>query len=166
MIIIADFIDYVKDGVHFITGDDEVFCPVCHQLMKKCGRCRRYARGKYGKRDELAVRVLYCRNCKHHHRELPDFVVPHKHFGAEVFAAVCDALGNYFIDDHSASRMLRWVKAFFKLGLATVRRLKLEHPTLVTKYNADSTLDTLRYFVMLVVNAGEWRSTSLRILSG
>ena len=94
------------------------------QAMKKCGRCRRYVRGKNGKRDELAVRVLYCRNCKHHHRELPDFVVPHKHFGAEVFAAVCDALGNYFIDDHSASRMLRWVKAFFKLGLATVRRLK------------------------------------------
>lgn len=50
-----------------------------------------YVRGKYGKRDELAVRVLYCRNCKQHHRELPDFVVPHKHFDAEVFAAVCDA---------------------------------------------------------------------------
>ena len=50
-----NIIDYVKDGVHFITGDEEVFCPVCHQLMKKCGRCRRYVRGKYGKRDELAV---------------------------------------------------------------------------------------------------------------
>ena len=91
-----------------------------------------------------------------HHRELPDFVVPFKHLSAKIYAAICDAI-NEFVDDHSAARICRWVKGFLVFGAAIVRRLKLEHPTLVTNYDSNSTWDTLRYFIRVVVNIGEWK---------
>lgn len=160
MIIVAHFLEYVKDGIQYITGDEKVFCPDCGCLMKLHGRCRRYVRRPSGYREELALRVLYCVECRRYHRELPDFVVPYKHLCADIIASIYDALNNYCVDDHSAIRICRWVKAFFKFGAATVRRLKLEHPTLVTNYDAFSTLDKLKYFVRVVVNLGEWHPTS------
>ena len=92
--------------------------------------------------------------------------MPYKHLCADIIAAIYDALDSYCVDDHTATRVRRWCQNFFKIGAATVGRLKLEHPTLVTNYKAFSTLDKLRYFVKVVVKMGEWRSTSSRILSG
>lgn len=160
MISITHFIEYVKDGIRYITGDEEVFCPDCGCLMKLHGRCRRYVRRSNGYREKLALRVLHCEKCQRYHRELPDFVVPYKHLCAEIFAAIHDALNNYCVDDHTAARVCRWIKDFFRIGAATVRRLRLEHPTLVTNYDAFSTLEKLKYFVRLVVNVGEWHPTS------
>ena len=48
-------------------------------------------------------------------------------------------------------------KRLLVFGAAIVRRLKLEHPTLVTNYDSTSTWDTLRYFVRVVVNIGKWK---------
>ena len=67
-----------------------------------------------------------------------------------------DALNDY-VDDHTAARICRWVKGFLVFGAATVRRLKLEHPSIVTNYGINSTSETLRYFVRVVVNVGEWK---------
>ena len=53
-----------------------------------------------------------------------------------------------------------------KFGAATVNRLKLEHPTLVTKYNANDAFDTLKYFVKVVANANEWKFISSPVMSG
>ena len=41
---------------------------------------------------------------------------------------------------------------------ATVRRLKLEYPMLVTNYDVNSTFDTLKFFVRAVANADEWKA--------
>lgn len=168
MIIVSHFLDYVKDGIRYITGDDKVFCPNpdCGCFMNLHGRCRRYVCRPDGLRDELSLRVLYCPKCNQYHRELPDFVVPYKHLCADIIAAIYDALDTYCVDDHTATRICRWVKIFFRIGAATVGRLKLEHPTLVTNCDAFSTLDKLRYFVKVVVKMDEWQSTSSRILSG
>ena len=168
MIIVSHFLDYVKDGIRYITGDDKVFCPDpdCGCFMKLHGRCRRYVRRPDGLRDALSLRVLYCPKCNQYHRELPDFVVPYKHLCADIIAAIYDARDNYCVDDHTATCVYRWVKEFFKFGIATVRRLKLEQPTLMTNYDAFSTLDKLKYFVKAVVKMGEWQSTSSCILSG
>ena len=168
MIIVSHFLDYVKDGIRYITGDDKVFCPNpdCGCFMNLHGRCRRFVRRPAGLRDELSLRVLYCPKCNQYHRELPDFVVPYKHLCADIIAAIYDALDTYCVDDHTATRICRWVKIFFRIGAATVGRLKLEHPTLVTNCDAFSTLDKLRYFVKVVVKMDEWQSTSSRILSG
>ena len=166
MIIVAQFLKHVKDGICIITGKVTAPCPDCGGRMNVHGRCRRYVRNESGQREELSLRVLYCPKCHRYHRELPDYVIPYKHLCAKIFAEAYDATKKYCVDDHTAAGLRRWIKDFFRFGAATVRRLKLEHLTLVTNYDTFSTLDKLRYFVRVVVTVGEWKSTSSRILSG
>lgn len=158
MIIVSHFLEYVKGGIHYITGTETVLCPDCGQIMNPHCRCRRYIRRLNGMRDKLSVRVLFCALCHRYHRELPDFVTPFKHLCTEAIAAIHDAIGDYCVDDHSAARIRRWVERLLKFGSATVRRLKLEYPMLVTNYDVNSTFDTLRYFVRAVANADEWKA--------
>ena len=157
MFIVSSFSSFVKDDIHYIFGKEEAVCPECGNHMRFNGRCRRFVfRENSRKREKYSMRVFYCSKCYHYHRELPDFVVPFKHLSAKIYAAICDAI-NEFVDDHSAARICRWVKGFLVFGAAIVRRLKLEHPTLVTNYDSNSTWDTLRYFIRVVVNIGEWK---------
>ena len=83
-----------------------------------------------------------------------------------MIAAIYDNLDNYDVDNSTITRIRRWVKQFMKFGTATVNRLKLEHPTLVTKYDATRTFDTLKYFVKVVTNANEWKFISSPVMSG
>jgi hypothetical protein len=134
--------------------------------MKVHGRCRRYVRTHGENREILSLRVLYCEHCHRYHRELPDFIIPYKHISAKLIAHIYDALSsdyvdimkhNYPVDGSTARRIWNWTEQFLRFGAATVRRLKLEHPTLTTKYDSGSTLETLRYFVKVTANANEWK---------
>ena len=117
-IIVSHFLEYVKDGIHYITGTETVLCPDCGQIMNPHCRCGRYIRRLNGMRDKLSVRVLFCALCHRYHRELPDFVTPFKHLCTEAIAAIHDAIGDYCVDDHSAARIRRWVERFLKFGSA------------------------------------------------
>ena len=70
------------------------------------------------------------------------------------------------VDGSTIIRLRYWVDWVLKYGAAILKRLKAEHPALVTKYNTDLTYDTLRYFVMFTVNAHEYKLTSSHSLSG
>ena len=115
----------------------------------------------------MSIRVLYCMSCCRFHRELPDFLAPFKHFSLGMVANIYDGIVKKpAVDGSTIIRLLYWVDWVLKYVAAILKRLKAEHPALVTKYNTDLTYDTLRYFVMFTVNAGEWRTTSSCILSG
>ena len=115
----------------------------------------------------MSIRVLYCMSCCRFHRELPDFLAPFKHFSLGMVANIYDGIVKKpAVDGSTIIRLRYWVDWVLKYGAAILKRTETGTSDTREKYNADSTLDTLRYFVMLVVNAGEWRSTSLRILSG
>lgn len=166
MRIVSHFLEKVKDEIHVITGLEPPACPNCGQIMEPHGRCRRYVRMPGGIRHTLSLRVFHCSKCRHYHRELPDFMTPRKHLCTEVIAAIYDNLDNYDVDNSTITRIRHWVKQFMKFGAATVNRLKLEHPTLVTKYNANHAFDTLKYFVKVVTNANEWKFISSPVMSG
>lgn len=93
-------------------------------------------------------------------------MTPRKHLCTKVIAAIYDNLDNYDVDNSTITRIRHWVKQFMKFGAATVNRLKLEHPTLVTKYDATRTFETLKYFVKVVTNANEWKFISSPVMSG
>ena len=167
MIIVARFHQKVKDGILEITGYD-AFCPACKELLDFHARCSRFVRIESGeKRIEVSIRVLHCASCGHFHRELPDFIAPFKHLSLELIAEIYDGTAeNAAVDGSTIIRLRYWVDWILKYGTAILNRLKEEHSTLVTKYNADLTIDTLRYFVMITVNANEYKLTSSCILSG
>lgn len=131
-------------------------------------RCSRFARIETGeKRIEMSIRVLRCLKCGHFHRELPDFIAPFKHLSLKLIAQIYDGtVGNPAVDGITIIRLRYWVDWLLRYGAAILKQLETKHPTFVTKYNADSTLDTLKYFVMITVNAHEYKLTSLHSLSG
>ena len=161
MIIVARFLQKVKDDILEITGYD-AFCPVCEEPLHFHGRCSRFARIETGeKRIEMAIRVLRCMKCGHFHRELPDFIAPFKQLSLELIAQIYDdTVENPAVDGSTIIRLRYWVDWLLRYGTAILKQLETKHPAFVTKYNADSLLDTLKYFVMLTVNAHEYKLTS------
>lgn len=167
MIIVARFHQKVKDGILEITGFNAL-CPTCNELLDFHARCSRFVRIESGeKRIEVSIRVLHCASCGHFHRELPDFIAPFKHLSLELITKIYDGTAeNMAVDGSTIIRLRYWVDWLLKYGAAILKRLKAEHSTLVTKYNADLTFDTLRYFVMITINANEYKLTSSHSLSG
>ena len=43
-------------------------------------------------KEYLMIRRLRCTECHRHHNELPDCLVPHKHYEAEVISGVLDGI--------------------------------------------------------------------------
>jgi len=160
---ISFFLEKVKDEIRTITGTETPSCPICGNTMKSHGRCRRYLRISGGDRITLSVRVFYCPKCKRYHRELPDYITPYKHLSTEVIADIYDNQDNYDVDDSTIIRIRRWVKAFMIFGIATIRRLKIEHPSLTINDQFDSTYLALSYFVKIIVNSNEWKFMSLPV---
>lgn len=166
MIIVAHFRKKVKDGILEITGYN-AFCPDCGKLLHFHGRCSRFARITGERRIEMSIRVLYCTSCCRFHRELPDFIAPFKQLCLKIIARIYDGtLENPAVEGSTIIRIRYWVDWLLKYGTAIVKMLEEKHPTLVTKYNADSTFDTLRYFVIVTVNSHEYKLTSSHSLSG
>ena len=161
MFIVSCFVEFVKEGIHIIIGKEPAQCPCCGKLMHLHCRCVRYVRRHEGQRDKLSLRVFYCSNCHRYHRELPNFIVPYRHLCTKILAAIYDDRDNYAVDNRTIIRIRRWVNKFMKFGVATIGRLQSEHPSLLTKYDVNSTYETLRYFVKLVVNACEWKFNEL-----
>ena len=74
-------------------------------------------------KEHLIIRRLRCQNCHAYHNELPDCLVPHKHYDAETISGVLD--GTVTPDDRDAEdypclqTMLRWL-AWLNLNLASM----------------------------------------------
>lgn len=80
---------YDRGNVVCAYGKNMPCCPDCGQKMKVHGTCKRNVRTAQdpdGKQYRL--RVLICRPCGKTHRELPDFVVPHKGYSYDYMVAV------------------------------------------------------------------------------
>lgn len=163
---ISHFHEFVKDGIHEITGLSTPVCPICGKPMKSHGRCRRYLRISGEKRITLSLRVFFCPECKRYHRELPDYITPYKHLSTEMISEIYDDKESYDIDDSTILRIRHWVSMFMLLGAATAKRLKIEHPALTIHDHFDSTVTALTYFVKVVVNSNEWKFISLPVTSG
>lgn len=67
-------------------------CPHCDSRLKYRDSCIRYIKAEGGKNIRLLIRRLKCIRCKRLHRELPDSIVPFKHYSAEVISGVLDGV--------------------------------------------------------------------------
>ena len=169
MIIVSRFIEKVKDRINKIIGIGAAICPICRNEMKSHGRCTRYIEISGEERRTYSLRIFFCPECHHYHRELPDFMIPYKHYSAETYAEIHNNPSNCFkcsVDEHSFRRMRAWVSAFMKFGEAMAERIKIEYPSLKTNHDAESTESKLKYFVKVVANSNEWKFIGSPVLSG
>ncbi|MDI9476659.1 MAG: DUF6431 domain-containing protein [Bacillota bacterium] len=110
MIIATRFaVDFdVKRGVFFIVNWEAPVCPDCDQILSGYDGRRRHVIDSSGAVLWFRLRRLRCPDCKKLHIELPDFMVPQKHYEGWV---IDEALAGRFeacpADD---STIRRWKK--------------------------------------------------------
>lgn len=79
---------------------------------------KRIRRKEGGGVEHLLVRRLRCSKCRKLHVELPDCLVPHKHYDAEVISGVIEGIvtpDDLDSEDHPcAMTMRRWIRWFLE----------------------------------------------------
>ena len=91
MVIISEY-DLIAIGDHeFCCESHETrACPCCGGKLRYRDRRRRIMRSYGGKTYHLWLRRLICPECQRLHLELPDVLVPRKHYASEVIENVVD----------------------------------------------------------------------------
>lgn len=90
-------------------------CPVCGGRLKYHDKVSRILRVKSGRKTYVKLRRLRCINCNKIHRELPDNILPYKHYDADIIQGVTeglitsDTLG--YEDYPCEMTMIRWMKS-------------------------------------------------------
>ena len=90
MIIVSQCVKKVKGNIIEIHSKKKVICPVCKGDVLPHGKCIRRLVTENKKR-KLSLRVWYCPECKHSHREIPRCIIPYKRYSAKVYAKIYDS---------------------------------------------------------------------------
>lgn len=118
MIIISDYTLVLKEdfGVFVESSENSHICPVCQGTLHYRDSRPRIRKKEGGTKEQLMIRRFRCQNCHAYHNELPDCLVPYKHYEAEVIAGVLDEVilpDDLDSEDYpSFSTMLRWLQWF------------------------------------------------------
>ena len=78
--------------IFFVESSAISYCPVCGEPLSYRDSCERIMRLEGGGRRRFLIRRLKCSNCGKLHRELPDCLVPYKHYASEVISGVLDGI--------------------------------------------------------------------------
>lgn len=149
---------YRKHGIVIFTGSENICCPVCGGSLKVRGTCRRRLITKDGT-ETYRLRVLECRNCGRSHRELPSEIVPYKRHSAGMMESIATSgPGKHEeITDYSTWRRITlWVIWFFQYAQNIVEGLKAIATYSQTEFPGNLSCPSLKYFVRIVVNSGNW----------
>lgn len=74
----------------FVESREQSVCPICKGSLKYRDRCMRSMKQEGGKICGFYIRRLFCMECHKYHRELPDCLIPYKHYSTEVVSGVLD----------------------------------------------------------------------------
>jgi len=101
-----------------LRGD--VLCPHCHGPLTVHGSYTRHLRDEFRQRHDGWIVQVHCSACNTYPSLTPDFIMPYKHYMAEVIEAAiieseegCLSLSSCPADD---STMRRWVNQFNEHG--------------------------------------------------
>ena len=98
--------------IFFVESSTISYCPVCGEPLSYRDSCVRIMRLEGGMRRRFLIRRLKCSSCGKLHRELPDCLVPYKHYASEVISGVLDGIVTPEDDDSAdypcEMTMRRW----------------------------------------------------------
>ena len=78
----------IGKGVYVVRNKDAPMCPECGVLMSGYDHRKRKAIGADGKPRIFLIRRLRCPVCRQIHAEIPDSLIPYKHYASEVIKTV------------------------------------------------------------------------------
>lgn len=114
----------MRKMVFFVVSSENVpGCPCCGGMLKYRDSRLRIRKHEGGAREHLCIRRFRCTACERYHIELPDVLIPHKHYEAEVISGVLDGIITPEDQDSEdypcASTMLYWLR-WFQMNLANI----------------------------------------------
>lgn len=114
----------MKQTVFFIKSSENVpGCPCCGGQLRYWDSRLRIRKHEGGDRDFLSIRRFKCTACGSYHNELPDVLLPYKHYEAEVISGVIDGIVTPHDQDSedypSISTMLYWLR-WFQINLSNM----------------------------------------------
>ena len=80
----------MRKTIFLIKSSAISYCPVCMEELSYRDSCKRILLQEGHERHVCIIRRMKCTKCGILHRELPDFLVPYKHYTAEVISCVLD----------------------------------------------------------------------------
>lgn len=103
----------------FVMSSESVpCCPRCGSTLRYRDSRLRIRKKEGGITEHLMIRRFYCENCHSYHNELPDCLVPYKHYETEVISGVIEEIVTPDDTDSeeypSVQTMLRWLYWFQK----------------------------------------------------
>lgn len=126
MVIISDYTLRYKpklDAFLVIDFGPLPPCPICGGELCYRDSRPRIRRREGGEKESLIIHRLRCEDCHRYHNELPDCLVPHKHYDAETISGVLDGVvkpSDTDSEDYPCLQtMLRWL-AWLNLNLANM----------------------------------------------
>ena len=91
MVIISDYrINAIGDSEYQCESHEAPTCPCCGEPLFYRNRRKRIMKTYGGVESHIWVRRLKCKKCNKLHTELPDCLVPYKHYATEVIENVVD----------------------------------------------------------------------------
>ena len=83
----------MRKTAFFVKSSENVpGCPCCGGQLRYRDSRLRIRKHEGGGRDFLSIRRFRCTACESYHNELPDVLLPYKHYEAEVISGVIDGI--------------------------------------------------------------------------
>lgn len=164
--------------IFYVRSREIPYCPHCGREMRVAGSRRRRVRRLDSEVVTLIIRRLRCDACRRIHHELPDFIVPYKHYSAEVIedilrgaektAGSCSPCEN-----STVRRTVHWFSlllSYFEAALRSLIEMNRHSRSLVNELSSLLPLQPkrlpagwLRHLVRVLVNSGRWLQTRLAV---
>jgi len=131
-----------KNGKKYVVSQEQIPCTCGGHLAFKEYRLR-IVRLPSEDAEFIEIRVLYCVDCGKSHRELPDFLLPYKHYTAQtVEAAVDRKKAECSAEERTVKRWRAWFKRIRSYLAAAIVAALSEFEKV--RLRALDPLDTLR----------------------
>lgn len=121
MIIISEYTLIFKRELNIFLVESNFtthICPLCQNTLVYRDSRLRICKKEAGEKTHLRIRRFYCKSCKTHHNELPDCLLPYKHYETQVISGVLDDIvkqDDLDSEDYPSSKtMCRWLEWFSK----------------------------------------------------
>ena len=93
MVIISKYrLEHNKEKIFLVISEEDTICPECGSPLCRRDRKLRVHKEAGGKKSWFAINRLQCTNekCRRLHNELPDCMIPYKHYGSDIIEDVVD----------------------------------------------------------------------------
>jgi hypothetical protein len=137
--------------VFFVRSTAIIPCPCCAGELYVMGSRPRLWVLNSGERRRLIIRRMRCTKCHKIHHELPDLLVPYKHYDAQsIEGALADpTYTDVAADESTILRWLSWFTAWsvYASGVLTSLSLRFNLPVVPSSASSQSVLQILGRFV-------------------